>query len=670
MSDIVLSALEAISPVGLQRDKWLNIGMALKEEGYPCSVWEEWSREDSKRFKPDECSRLWSGFHGSSNPVKAGTIIQLAKERGWSPQYSHDVPLDWDDVIDYDGDEDDVSPAYVQRKPTQELIDYLNSLFMRNDCVGFVASEVWQNEDGKWVPKRGNYRQTAGELIDSLRKHPDDIGATIGDWKEEAGAWIRFNPLDGKGVKNENVTEYRYALVESDSLSLAEQEEMFRRFELPIAAMVYSGGKSIHAIVHIDANDEATYRQRVLKLYDFLENNGVTIDRQNQNPARLSRMPGVTRNGNRQRLMAVNIGKASWDEWEMFLKTRLEDHLPQFENLGSFIDNKPEPPEELIKGVLRRGHKMLLSGSSKAGKSFLLMELCACLASGEDWLGFECKQGRVLYINLEIDPASCIDRFFRIFNRHRIDKSHMNNITIWNLRGHAVPLDSLSDILIERIRHSHYDAVILDPIYKVITGDENNATEMGAFCNQFDKICTATGCSAIYCHHHSKGAQANRRAMDRASGSGVFSRDPDAQLDMIELEIPKDIKDSIDHLQTAWRLEASLREFSNFNPVNFWFRYPIHFLDSDGYLRYAKAVGDNSQTETEKELSEEERREKKAKKKKEIFDKAYDECFAESQPVTKKDMAAKMKMDISTIGSRLALLQEYYQCKNGVIVRI
>ena len=36
----------------------------------------------------------------------------------------------------------------------------------------------------------------------------------------------------------------------------------------------------------------------------------------------------------------------------------------------------------------------------------------------------------------------------------------------------------------------------------------------------------------------SKGAQGGKKAMDRASGSGVFARDPDAQLDVIELKKP------------------------------------------------------------------------------------------------------------------------------------
>lgn len=149
-----------------------------------------------------------------------------------------------------------------------------------------------------------------------------------------------------------------------------------------------------------------------------------------------------------------------------------------------------------------------------------------------------------------------------------------------------LPLDKPVPKLIRRISDSHYDAVIIDPIYKVITGDENNASEMGAFCNQFDKICNETGSAAIYCHHHSKGAQGNKRAMDRASGSGVFARDPDAQLDMIQLDTPEEfIATYADNLSdTAWRLECSLREFKNFKPRNFWFRYPIHVLDLSGDL--------------------------------------------------------------------------------------
>lgn len=663
MNDL-LSALSVINVSELTYAEWIAIGMALKEEGYPCSVWDDWSRNDD-RYHPGECEKKWETFNGSgsSSPTTGATVIQMAKERGWTP--SPDIPLAWDDTIEYDGTDDFTGfETKAKWSPSKDLITYLETLFKPDDKVGYVTNDAWHNSDGRWVPSKGVYFHTAEEIISKLKKYGDDIGASVGDWKPEAGAWIRFNPLDGKGVKNENVTAFRYALIESDDLSIQEQNTLYRKYELPIAALVHSGGKSLHAIVHIDAKNYDEYRNRVEYLYDFLEKNGVSIDRQNRNPSRLSRMPGTTRNGQRQYLVDTNIGRKSWIDWMDFAEG-VSDELPNIKGMDTLIDNPPALSEELIKGILRQGHKMLLSGSSKAGKSFLLMELCAAIASGTEWLGFPCKQGKVLYINLEIDEASCIDRFMRVFRRLRIDFELLKNVSLWNLRGHAIPLDKLVPKLIRRIKDKGYLAVVIDPIYKVITGDENNATEMGAFCNQFDKICTETGCSAIYCHHHSKGAQGMKKAMDRASGSGVFARDPDAQLDIIELELSDHIKDFVrDGHETGWRLESSLREFRNIAPVDFWFDYPIHRLDTSGELHKSPAQGSaaagrlkNSYRKSSEEAAE-------------SFRDAYATLSGLHTPVTVKAMEGYLNVSDKTIYGRLRKLSKEFKLEKGCIYPI
>src|SRR5699024_4194610 len=122
---------------------------------------------------------------------------------------------------------------------------------------------------------------------------------------------------------------------------------------------------------------------------------------------------------------------------------------------------------------------------------------------------------------------------------------HVDRIDLWNLRGASVPMDKLAPKLIRRAKNRGYIAVILDPIYKVLTGDENAADQMAKFCNQFDLVCRELGCAVIYCHHHSKGAQDGKRSMDRASGSDVFARDPDAMLDMTELEPTDAIREQL-----------------------------------------------------------------------------------------------------------------------------
>lgn len=656
----ILSALKAIDVSTLSRSDWIAVGMALKEEGYPCSIWDDWSRNDT-RYKPGECERKWQGFHGNGNPVKGGTIVQMAKERGWTPFGGEDGAMGWDDAIEYDGQDGfNGFTAPDARNPVQDLITYLELLFDENDRVGYVTNDVWQDAEGKWLPSKGVYDRTAGELIKSLKNHPDDLGATIGDWKPQVGAWIRFNPLDGDGVKNENVTKFKYALVESDTLPISEQDIVFRKLELPIAALVHSGGKSLHAIVRVDAENYEEYRKRVEFLYDFLGKNGVSIDKQNRNPSRLSRLPGATRNGNRQYLAATNIGRKSWTDWMDFVEG-VTDELPGMVSLSEYKDTPPKPPEELIQGILRRGHKMLISGSSKAGKSFLLMELCIAIAEGTKWLGFKCRKGRVLYVNLEIDPASAINRFLKIYDALGLPKKNTENIVVWNLRGHAVPLDQLVPKLIRRVRDQHLDAIVIDPIYKVITGDENNASEMGAFCNQFDKICTETGCSTIYCHHHSKGAQGMKKAMDRASGSGVFARDPDAQLDMIQLELSEDIANNVrDGNETAWRLESSLREFPNIKPVNFWFEYPIHKVDAADTLSGMPAQGTLQAGRINNPRS------KSADTAADEFRTAFAALNMDGK-VTVKDMAEYMGVIDKTIYSRLKKMDGEFILDKGVI---
>jgi len=584
----LLEILDHVDPVQLDYQEWLSVGMALREEGYTASAWEEWSKRDVGRFRAGECFRKWDGFRGAQNPVKGGTIVQLAMSQGWTPPRRVDHELAWDAVIGGREDLVVVREGWVEAReveepdgwnPVEHLVRYLETLFEAGENVGYVT-DSWE-KDGRYLPQKGCWDRTAGELIERLNKCKGDIGSVLGDCKPEAGAWIRFNPLDGKGCKNENVTEYRYALVESDDMPIDQQNAIIRELELPVACLVHSGAKSLHAIVRIDAADYDEYRKRVEYLYSVCQKNGFKLDKQNKNPSRLSRMPGIMRNGQKQFLVDMNIGKESWKEWQEWIEG-INDDLPEPENMAAAWDNLPELSPPLIHGVLRQGHKMLLAGPSKSGKSYMLITLSCAVAEGKMWLGWQCAQGRVLYVNLELDRASCLHRFRDVYEALGWRPLNLRNIDIWNLRGKAIPMDKLAPKLIRRSAKKNYIAIIIDPIYKVITGDENSADQMAHFCNQFDRVCTDLGAAVIYCHHHSKGAQGQKKSADRASGSGVFARDPDALLDLIELKTEEDGQ------RTAWRIEGTMREFPNFEPVNLWFEYPVHQLDVGGKLKEAQ----------------------------------------------------------------------------------
>ena len=685
--------LNYIDPALLDYTEWVNVGMALKQEGYSVDVWDEWSRAD-KRYHPGECQKKWESFNGASSPVTAGTLVQMAKDRGMMT-FEH-KELSWDDEINYESELNlstgEGLPFREPDKwdPVNEVITYLETLFDSSDNVGYVTETYKKDDNGKikYMPTKGSCDRTSGELIELLNRCNGDIGSVFGDYNPEVGAWIRFNPLDGKGVTNENVTDFRYALVESDCMPIEEQNALIRELELPVALLVYSGGKSVHAIVKIDAPNYEEYRKRVDYLYNVCRKNGLEIDKQNRNPSRLSRLPGVVRGDKKQFIMDKNIGKKDFTEWKDWIES-INDDLPDFENLADYFDNPPELAPPLIDGILRKGHKMLLAGPSKAGKSFALIELAIAIAEGKRWFGFDSAQGKVMYANLELDKASCYRRFIDVYESLGYSPDNVKNIDIWNLRGKSVPMDKLAPKLIRRAAKKDFTAIIIDPIYKVLTGDENSADQMAAFCNQFDKLCNELGCSVIYCHHHSKGSQGGKRSMDRASGSGVFARDPDALLDLTELNVTEDVfiqqenkeicsvvkerlitwvgnlemcsqddllsaKAMVDIAQkkkkkkafstmmteyitpikkavrkrTAWRIEGTLREFPKLAPINLWFDYPIHHSDESGVLADCDYDGERNSRNSpyHKNFSNRKSKEEKKAERKESIEEVFNAC--------------------------------------------
>lgn len=704
----LLELLDYINPSELSYQEWTNVGMALKHEGYEASDWDSWSAQDSERYKRGECFTKWNSFNETAGDiVTGGTIFDYAKRGGFVPPKKVDPNegvLDWEDEIGNIIDKDSIDsielhePIDSNWNPANELIRYLTTLFDTDEYVGFVVSSI-ENEKGKFIPgNRGNFRMTAGQIVEGLHSCNGDIGAVIGDYNQAAGAWIRFNPLNGEGVRNTDIASFKYALVESDSLDVGKQLSIIHQLELPVAAVVYSGAKSIHAIVKVDASDNKEYRERVSYLYKICDKNGLEVDSQNKNPSRLSRMPGCIRGDHKQFIIETNTGKETWSDWVEWVES-MNDDLPDEENLADVLFNLPDYAEELIEGILRQGHKMLLVGPSKSGKSFSLIELCIAIAEGTKWMGRQCKQGDVLYVNFELDRASCLHRFKDVYQTLGLTPNNANRIFVWNLRGKTPALDQLVPKLIRRAEKKKYIAVVVDPIYKVITGDENSASEMAKFCNQFDKIADALGASVIYAHHHSKGAQGGKKSMDRASGSGVFARDPDALLDMIELDMNKEVKEHFinearveamhavldkyvpkwrtyiyqtkktdDHdfeamndycaemlgfeqmneLQyltelkvdeakhiTALQISGTLREFATFDPINCFFKYPVHFLDNGNLLKGCRPEGSKKKSKFEKMN---ETNKKKQDENIELFLNAFEQLNHDGQ-VTVKELA-------------------------------
>jgi hypothetical protein len=213
--------------------------------------------------------------------------------------------------------------------------------------------------------------------------------------------------------------------------------------------------------------------------------------------------------------------------------------LPEIMSFGQCIDFATNPKnelEEIIEGVLHEGCKMIISGSSKAGKTWSLINLAIAASNGLPWLGMPVKQSKVLYLDFELKKFFGTDRIKRVakatFNGEIKPNHHLD---YWPLRGHrAELLDLLTKIRAER---REYDLIILDPYYKLATGiDENDAKAVGEIVNLIEDFSEETGAAIVFAHHFSKGNKSETDHIDRASGSGVFARDPDAILTLTSHE--------------------------------------------------------------------------------------------------------------------------------------
>jgi hypothetical protein len=160
-----------------------------------------------------------------------------------------------------------------------------------------------------------------GRELDAIDNEPDpqEQRRMLADLGNRDSFFV-INPLTGtpdeKGSlrSNASVKEPRHVLLESDTLPLDQQVALMRGLNLPVKSLVFSGSKSIHALIQVsripggkNVHDLTTWNETVKR--DFFGQLGpLGFDKATSNPARLSRLPGIYRpdKGKFQQLLFLN----------------------------------------------------------------------------------------------------------------------------------------------------------------------------------------------------------------------------------------------------------------------------------------------------------------------------------------------------------------------------
>lgn len=184
-------------------------------------------------------------------------------------------------------------------------------------------------------------------------------------------------------------------------------------------------------------------------------------------------------------------------------------------------------PPVVVDGLLYQGEVLLVGGHSKSWKSWAVFDLLYCIANGLPWLIWPTVQGKVIHIDLELMPAAIRYRFELIRDSYGIGS--LDNIDVVSLRGRMFSLENLSQLTV-KLQGTRYSMLFLDPTYRMLAGSkvsENDAGTIVDVLNRFLAIGTELENAVALLQHFSKGSQAEKEAIDRFSGSGVWGRAPD-----------------------------------------------------------------------------------------------------------------------------------------------
>ena len=413
---------------------------------------------------------------------------------------------------------------HAKHKPTIARVN-ADDDFTRALAAAFLPDELIALSDSQWDGEKW----TPGAPRIRTRKEWETYHSRIpisDFFVGEGGGFISINPLASKdgGRKNDNISAYRHVLAEFDGGELEEQREALENSGFPISLIVTSGKRSMHGWIRVDAQNKEEWNARRDEVFAKLG-----CDPKNKDLARVSRCPGAMRIVDgakvKQALVATNVGPGNWPTGAGLPKLLDVKSLRQAVMYG---DGLPD----LISGLLSVRSKMMVAGPSKARKSWTLLDLALSIASGASWMGLPCTQGKVIFIDGELHREQILTRLMTVSESRGLpEEVWADNLKIWPMRGEMREVTELMRALMDTLLKERPLAIILDPIYKLLGDrDENAAGEINGLLNELEQVARTVGCCILYSHHFAKGDSSEKSPIDRASGSGVWARDPDAMV--------------------------------------------------------------------------------------------------------------------------------------------
>ena len=162
-------------------------------------------------------------------------------------------------------------------------------------------------------------------------------------------------------------------------------------------------------------------------------------------------------------------------------------------SLGEWHLNPPPPVEWLVEGIWQEHGGGFVMGDPGTGKSWLLMDIAICMATGAPWLGkYPVKPGNTYMVVEEGNIDDVYSCYHRLLKGHGITPAAVDGkIAIDFCHGYDLLRVRDRKDLVNRVlsvgeamgwKDGIPDLVQMDPFAGVHTGDENKNNEMADLC--------------------------------------------------------------------------------------------------------------------------------------------------------------------------------------------
>lgn len=277
---------------GLEYDEWLSLVSMLKYEmedhDLAFEMFDEFSQKSDIYDEGFTYTKFYDADMEGTGDVTLGTLIYLAKRD--IPNYSSD------NYHKFYNDEH-VSAVKVLRKKIKDNKNKMPKHILVDPVEQISVPDIRVEPELAMLNLfvEGETYATATHPANELLVRPYD-GDTLHQY-------ITVNPIEeGTSRRQDNVTHFKYSVLEFDTISLDEQWSVLNAVDLPYEAIIFTGGKSLHAWIRIDAPDIETYKKRTRLIGKMFEDFGYTKKNGNKvdtavlyDCASWVRCPGVSR---------------------------------------------------------------------------------------------------------------------------------------------------------------------------------------------------------------------------------------------------------------------------------------------------------------------------------------------------------------------------------------